>query len=188
MSGIKSIDQNTLIEHCLQNKEWAQKELYDMYSEELYALCIRYATDLNEAKDLLQEGFIRIFTNLHQYKSNGALIGWMKRVVVTTALNYIKKHKKILAYDAEDYAEQQPMQNDILSNLNAKEIMGAFTQLPYHYRVVMSLHIIEGYNYKEISKMLKMEQSTCRTKVHRGKLLLQNILTPYSLSIQTSIK
>jgi RNA polymerase sigma-70 factor (ECF subfamily) len=181
LASIKSIDYNILIENCLKNKEWAQKELYDMHSAELYGLCFRYAADEPQAKDMLQEGFIRIFVNLKQYKATGSLIGWMKRVMVTTALNYIKKNRKYFTEDTENYTEHFTAKDTIESNLQAKEIMEAFVQLPYHYRVALGLYIIDGYNYKEISEILQLEESSCRTKVHRGKLMLKKIITENEL-------
>jgi RNA polymerase sigma factor (sigma-70 family) len=177
LANVKSIDQKILIENCVLNKEWAQKELYDLYSSQLYPICCRYAIDQNEAKDILQEAFIRIFTTLKQYKAEGALIGWLKRVVVTTALNYIKKHKKHISKElSEAYTDVIETQSVAEGNITAKEIMEAFNQLPYHYRTVLGLAIIDEYSYKEISEILQLEESSCRTKVHRGKLLLQNIL------------
>lgn len=177
LAHIKSIDQKILIENCVLNKEWAQKELYDLYSSQLFPICCRYAIDQNEAKDILQEAFIRIFTTLKQYKADGALIGWLKRVVVTTALNYIKKNKKHLSKEiAEEQNEKLETQSVAEDQISAKEIMEAFNQLPYHYRTVLGLAIIDGYSYKEISEILQLEESSCRTKVHRGKILLQNIL------------
>jgi RNA polymerase sigma factor (sigma-70 family) len=177
LANIKSIDHSILLENCLLNKEWAQKELYDMYSSELYAICYRYATDSHEAKDILQEGFIRIFTNLKQYRGDGALIGWMKRVIITTALNYIKKHKKEITKEFDtNISDNYGVTYNIESDLHTKDIMLAFMQLPYAYRTILGLHIIEGYTYKEISNTLHLEESSCRTKVHRGKQMLQKII------------
>jgi RNA polymerase sigma factor (sigma-70 family) len=173
--NVKSIDQSILLVQCLKNKEWAQKELYDLYSEELYALCCRYATDKNEAKDILQEGFIKIFTNLSQFKNEGTLIGWMKRIMINTALNYIKKHKSQLHSDVEDYKETISNSETIFQQIDAKDIMKSFIQLPYKYRIIMGLYIIEGYNYNEISQLLQLDEATCRTRVYRGKLLLQKM-------------
>ena len=177
MAHIKSIDEKVLLENCLLNKEWAQKELYDLYSSELYAICSRYATDNNEAKDILQEGFIRIFTNLKQYKGTGALIGWMKRVVVTTALNFIKKHKKQITVELDFSNEPyQASDDNITSYINTKEIIHAFMQLSYSYRTIQGLHIIEGYSYKELSQLLGIDEVACRTRVHRARQKLKDII------------
>lgn len=177
MAHIKSIDEKALLENCLLNKEWAQKELYDLYSSELFAICIRYATDSNEAKDILQEGFIKIFTHLKQYNGSGSLMGWMKRVIVTTALNYIKKHKKTINSPL-DYSNEtlQESFDNINSYINTKDLMNAFMQLAYSYRTVLGLHIIDGYSYKEISQIIGIEEVACRTRVHRAKQKLKEIL------------
>jgi RNA polymerase sigma factor (sigma-70 family) len=178
LANIKSIDHSILLENCLLHKEWAQKELYDLYSNQLFAICCRYAKDNNEAKDILQEGFIRVFTNLKQYRGDGALIGWMKRVIITTALNYIKKHKKDITREIDTTnKENYGTVNETESSMDAKDIMQAFMHLPYAYRTILGLHIIEGYTYKELSNLLHIEESSCRTKVHRGKQMLQKIIT-----------
>lgn len=177
LAYVKSIDEKALVENCLLNKEWAQRELYDLHSSELFAICYRYATDANEAKDILQEGFIKIFTHLKQYKGSGLLIGWMKRVVVTTSLNYIKKHRKDIANPIEFSNETMEDNFDsTTSYIDTKEILQAFMQLPYSYRTILGLHIVEGYSYKEISKIIGLEEVACRTRVHRAKSKLKSII------------
>jgi RNA polymerase sigma factor (sigma-70 family) len=177
LAHIKSIGEKALLENCLLNKEWAQKELYDVYSSELFAICYRYATDSNEAKDILQESFIRIFTHLQQYNGSGSLIGWMKRVVVNTSLNYIKKHKKEIITPL-DFSSEKVQENfdSTTSYIDTKDIINAFLQLDYPYRTILGLHILEGYSYKEISQILGLEETTCRTRVHRAKSRLKEII------------
>ncbi len=177
MAHVKSIDEKTLIENCLLNKEWAQKELYDLYSSELFAICFRYAKDASEAKDILQEGFIKIFTHLKQYKSTGTLIGWMKRVIVTTSLNYLKKHRKEITTPI-DFLDDTINSNfdNTTSYIDTKDILKAFMQLPYSYRTILGLYIVEGYSYKEISKIIGLEEVGCRARVHRAKIKLKNII------------
>jgi RNA polymerase sigma factor (sigma-70 family) len=177
LAHIKSLDENVLLENCLLNKEWAQKEIYDMYSSQLFAICCRYATDKNEAKDILQESFIRIFTNLKQFKGSGSLIGWMKRVVVTTSLNYIKKHKKEITTSIDFSNEgMQGHFDSTTSYMDTKDIIKAFMKLTYSYRTILGLHIIEGYSYKYISELLGVEETACRTRVHRAKQKLKEII------------
>ena len=177
MAHIKSIDQHTLLQHCLHNKEWAQKELYDLHSAELYALCTRYAVDTNEAKDILQEGFIKIFTYIKQYNSTGSLIGWMKKIMVHTALNYIKKYRINIIEDIETATNNTINTNSTNSNSEVQHILYAFMQLPYNYRVVVGLNVIDGYTYAEISNQLQITENNCRIKIHRGKQMLQALLT-----------
>jgi RNA polymerase sigma factor (sigma-70 family) len=177
LAYIKSIDEKALLENCLLHKEWAQKELYDLYSSELFAICSRYATDSSEAQDILQESFIRIFTHLKQYNGSGSLIGWMKRVVVTTSLNYIKKHKKEIAIPLDFRNEAVHGEFDNISSyIGTKEILKAFMQLSYPYRTILGLYIIDGYTYKEISQIIGVEEIACRTRVHRAKQKLRDII------------
>lgn len=177
VADIKSIGEKALLENCLLNKEWAQKELYELYSSELFAICFRYAIDNDEAKDILQEGFIKIFKNLKQFNNSGSLAGWMKKVVVTTSLNYIKKHRKkiIIQFDFSNETLLGDF-NNAASYLDTKEIIQAFMQLTYPYRIILGLHIIEGYSYNEISQILGIEETACRTRVHRAKLKLKEII------------
>jgi RNA polymerase sigma factor (sigma-70 family) len=175
MAQIKSISEQQLLQHCLQNKEWAQKQLYDMYNNRFYPICLRYATNIDDAKDMLQEGFIRIFTNIKQFKGDGSLEGWMRRVIVTTALNYLKKHQKHLHKDVETINEENYAVNNTYSIMEVKDIMQCFQLLPYAYKVVLNLYTIEGYSYGEISGLLQIEESSCRTRVFRAKQLLQKI-------------
>jgi RNA polymerase sigma factor (sigma-70 family) len=147
-----------------------------MYSSQLYAVCLRYAIDKNDAKDILQEGFIKIFTHLHQFNNTGTIYGWMKQIMVNTALNFIKKNKKYKALEVEEYMDLQQEGFSVIEKINSKEIMNCFMELPNKYRIVMSMFIIEGYSHAEISKILEIEESTCRSKVFRGKILLQKLL------------
>ena len=147
-----------------------------MYSAELYAICCRYASDNNEAKDILQEGFIKIFTHLNQYNATGPLYAWMKKIIVNTALNFIKKNKKHFAKDVDDYKNAVSDQEKTFQDLDMKDLMKSFMELPYKYRVVLGLFIVEGYSYQEISKLINVEETTCRTRVFRGKIMLQKKL------------
>jgi RNA polymerase sigma factor (sigma-70 family) len=177
MASIKSIDEQQLLQHCLQNKEWAQKQLYQMYNATLYPICLRYATNVDEAKDILQESFIKIFTNLKQFKNEGSFEGWMRKITVNTALNFIKKHKKYLYSNIDEVNIVQHSFNNTMSNVEVNDIMQCFAQLPYNYRLILNLHTIEGYSYTEISNYLQLEESSCRTKVFRAKQMLQKIFS-----------
>jgi RNA polymerase sigma factor (sigma-70 family) len=161
--------------------------LYDLYSADLYAVCCRYAKDSSEAKDILQDGFIKIFSHLHQYKSIGTLFGWMKKIMVNTALNNLKKNKNLLAKNIEDYQEMHFEEAPILQNIEAKEIMNCFMELPYKYKIVLSMYIIDGYSYSEISTILNLDESSARSRVFRGKVMIQKIITS-KISIDRNIK
>jgi RNA polymerase sigma factor (sigma-70 family) len=142
----------------------------------LYAVCLRYAIDKSDAKDILQEGFIKIFTHLNQFNNSGTLYSWMKQIMVNTALNLIKKNKKYKSIEVEEYLDVQQDGFSVIEKIDSKEIMNSFMELPSKYRIVMSMFIIEGYSHAEISKILEIEESTCRSKVFRGKILLQKLL------------
>jgi RNA polymerase sigma factor (sigma-70 family) len=176
MANIKSIDQNIMLQNCKQQKEWAQKQLYDTYEAVLFPICLRYAIDYDEAKDIFQEGFIRIFNNIKQFKNEGSLEGWLRRVMVTTAINFIKKYRKVQITNIETINTNSFNSNNVQTHIEQMDVMQAFNSLPYGYKIILNLHVIEGYSYKELSDLLDLEESSCRTKVFRAKQLLQKIL------------
>ncbi len=181
MANVKSIDEQVLIDQCINEQEWAQRQLYQMYQATLFPICLRYAIDYNEAEDIFQEGFIRIFQNLKQFRKEGSFEGWLKRVMVTTALNYIKKHRKHLSMEMNTVAESAISINNTNSLIETNDIMLAFNSLPFQFRVVLNLYAIEGYGYNELSEILGIEESSCRTRVFRAKQLLQKIMIEHKI-------
>jgi RNA polymerase sigma factor (sigma-70 family) len=172
----RSIDERTLIQNCRKGIPSAQKELYDRFCGRMMGVCIRFGQNTDEARDLLQEGFIRVFRKLDQYSFHGSLEGWIRRIVVTTAINYIKKHKERFNLPVEDKSDfaVTPAHNDY--NLLHNDVMKAVLNLPLHYRTVINLYAIEGYSHKEVADMLGVNESTCRSQYSRARVMLQKML------------
>lgn len=166
-----------LIKACIQKNILAQRELYDNYSPTMLGICYRYAYRREDAEDMLQEAFIKIFNQLDSFENRGSFEGWMKRVVVNNCINFLKRTKKFndnVSLDAAYYVEYK--EESIASKLQGKQIIECIRLLPIGYRTVLNLYAIEGYSHKEIANMLDIEESTSRSQFTRAKAILENIL------------
>lgn len=169
--------EQTLIVGCLQNDAAAQRELYNKYSPKMLSVCYRFAHNREDAEDMLQEGFIKVFTQIHTFQNKGAFEGWIRRIVVHTCINFLKKHKKFtdnvdLAYATSIYVKEET----IPSIMQAKQVVECIRLLPMGYRTVLNLYAIEGYSHKEIGTMLDIQESTSRSQYTRAKILLESVL------------
>ena len=152
----------------------AQRYLYEQYKVSLFTVCLRYSRDRSEAKDILQEGFLSIFKDLHQYKEKGDIGKWMRKVVVNTALQYLRKWKKDWAHvDCQDYEQTLFQKEQVYNKLGEEELMKMIQQLPQGYRVVFNLYVIEGYNHHEIADLLGINESTSRSQLYKAKAVLR---------------
>jgi RNA polymerase sigma-70 factor, ECF subfamily len=144
----------------------------------MYTVCLRYANDRDEAKDLLQEGFIKVFDCLHQYKLEGSFEGWMKRVVVNNALQKIRSRSPLHAIiPIENVPETEAVgEKDILSHLGTKELLQLVQELPTIYRMVFNLYVFEGIKHKEVSKLLGISEGTSKSNLHDARIILQKKL------------
>ena len=159
------------------NNAIAQEFLYNKFSPKMLGVCYRYAYNREDAEDMLQEGFIKVFTQLHQFRNDGPIEGWIRRVVVNTCINIIKKNKKFDdTIDISNAAAIQSKDAFITSIIQAKEIVECIRLLPLGYRTVLNLYAIEGYSHHEISRMLEIEEVTSRSQYARAKKMLESIL------------
>ena len=167
------IDQSQLIKNCLKGKAAAQKQLYDKYAPEMLGVCYRYTKSLQDAEEVMQNGFVRVFKFLNQYKEEGELGAWIRRIMVNTALNYLKKSKKYQHDLLFDTAELHVITNDnpeVL--LNAKELAELIRQLPTGYQAIFNLYAVEGFSHAEIGQMLGISENTSRSQYMRARQLL----------------
>lgn len=166
-----------LLSGCLKNDALAQQELYYRYSPKMLSVCYRYAKNREDAEDMLQEGFIKVFTQIDKYESRGSLEGWILRIVVHTCINQLKKNKKFADNVDLSHAETLMTREDnIPSLIQAKQVIECIRSLPTGYRTVLNLYAIEGYSHKEIGELLEIEESTSRSQYTRAKNLLEEIL------------
>lgn len=163
-----------LVKACLANDRAAQKELFDQFSGQMMAVCLRYAGNPNDAADMMQEGFIKVFEKLGQYKGEGALGAWMRRIMVNSALIHIRKEKRHAFHDSIDEAYGLVGDDfNVLNELAAQEIIALVAALPTGYRTVFNLYAIEGYSHKEIAEKLEISESTSKTQFHKAKIQLR---------------
>lgn len=170
-------DEATLIRDCLRNKTAAQKAFYERYSAGMMGVCYRYVKNPADAEDVLQEGFIKVFTRLEQYRFSGSLEGWIRRIMVTTAINHLKKNRYFQQnLEIENAIEvsagvqtDQPVQN--------KDMIETIRALPPGYRTILNLYAVEGYSHKEIGELLGIGESTSRSQYARAKTLLSKMIT-----------
>ncbi len=155
----------------------AQRHLYEQYKVALFSVCLRYGRDHSEAEDILQEGFIHIFKDLHQYQGKGSLLGWMRKVLVNNALQYLRKWKRDWNHiDISDYQDTFSTSGDIFQKLGLEELTHLIQKLPVGYRLVFNLYVIEGYAHKEIAEMLNISVNTSKTQLFKAKALLRKQL------------
>lgn len=169
--------EQAILSGCLNNHPSSQKELYTRYSPKMLAVCFRFAHNKEDAEDMLQEGFIKVFSQIHTFRNQGAFEGWVRRIVVHTCINNLKKNKRFNeSVDLIHANSIQVKEESIPSIVQAKQIVECIRLLPMGYRTVLNLYAIEGYAHKEIAEMLDIEESTSRSQYTRAKQMLEEIL------------
>src|SRR6195256_662617 len=169
--------EEAILKGCLNNEASAQRELYNRYSSKMLAVCYRYAHNREDAEDMLQEGFIKVFSQMHTFENRGAFDGWVRRIIVHTCINILKKNKKFNeSVDIIHATGIQVREESVPSIIQAKQVVECIRLLPIGYRTVLNLYAIEGYSHREISDMLDIEESTSRSQYTRAKAMLEEIL------------
>lgn len=169
--------EDAILQGCLKNQAAAQRELYNRYSPKMLAVCYRFAHNREDAEDMLQEGFIKVFLQIHTFQNKGAFEGWIRRIIVHTCINHLKKNKRFNeSVDILNANTIQVREESVPSIVQAKQIVDCIRILPIGYRTVLNLYAIEGYSHKEIAEMLDIEESTSRSQYTRAKQMLEDIL------------
>lgn len=166
-----------LVRECLRKKPEAQRALYEQHKVMLFRVCLRYAKDRLEAEDMLQDGFIKIFQDLKQYQGKGALGAWMRKVVVNTALQHLRKNKRLQAeVELDQIADTHHTGEDVFARLGAEALTRLVQQLPDGYRVVFNMYVVEGYAHKEIAEKLGFTTNTSKSQLSKAKATLRKML------------
>jgi RNA polymerase sigma factor (sigma-70 family) len=182
------MDQNKLVNDCLKGETAAQRELYAHFANAMLGVCYRYTKSMQDAEDVLQEGFIKVFKNLHQYKGTGELGAWIRKIMVNTAINYLKSESRY-QYDlsfADNSLHPVADEGPDLA-LNAKELADLIRQLPTGYQTIFNMHAVEGYSHVEIGKILGINEGTSRSQYARARGLLINWITKNSIDNKTGM-
>ncbi len=165
-----------LIQGCIKGKDAYQHEVYKRYSPKMFGVCLRYCASREEAEDVLQDGFVKVFSKMDTFRFNGSFEGWIRRIMVNTALKnkYITmKAHEVNTLEGIDYPTNDESQ---ISKMSVKDLMNLVNELPPGYKIVFNLFAIEGYSHKEISEMLNIQETTSRTQYLRARQFLREKL------------
>lgn len=163
---------------CIKGRQSAQKKLYDKYSRLLLGVCNRYTRDIEEAEDVLQEGFVKIFMNMKEFKGEGSLLAWMRRIMINTAITHYHRMRKHWYHDDLQEISETRLEDHSWdeSDFSSEELFGVIHQMPDGYRVVFSLYAVEGYKHREIADILGIDENTSKSQYSRARRWLQQRL------------
>lgn len=182
-----TISETDLISGSIEGERKMQEELYRRFAPKMYAVCMRYANNPDDAQDLLQEGFIKVYRNLHRFRAEGSFEGWMRRVFVNSSIEHFRKKSAKLS-TVSDKEESTIEDTDItaLDSMAEKDIIRLIQDLSPGYRTVFNLYVIEGYSHKEIAEMLGISEGTSKSQLARAKAILQKKVAQYLSDTQKS--
>lgn len=163
---------NQLINGCKQHDRKAQSEIYQLFSGKLFGLCLKYSRNYQEAQDNLHNGFLTIFDKIEQYKFKGSFEGWLKRIIINTALQTYRE-KNVLNLISEEIPDEVDVEIDD-ENISLDFLLDLIQGLPTRYRLVFNLYVLDGYPHKEIANMLSISEGTSKSNLSRAKVILRN--------------
>lgn len=165
-----------VIHGCKQGFRTSQKELYTRYAKKMFAVCYRYASDFSSAEDILQEGYIRVFENLHNYRNEGSFEGWIRRIMINTALEMLRKKQPYILPDDFENDSVTSVAETIMEVMEAKDIMDLIQQIPFGYREVLNLFIVDGYSHKEIAEIMGISENNSKLRLLRARNMLKKLI------------
>lgn len=176
--NVVEISDEKLVKGCLKGDSLYQKTLFDKFSPRMLGIAQRYIKNEDEAHDILQETFIKVFNNLNKYKHNGSLEGWVRKICVNASLDYLRKNKNLKFNDDVEELEYklESTETNVLQDLAAEDLMGILNQLPEGYKAVFNLFVIDGFSHKEIAEQLDISVNTSKSQFSRARGLLKKII------------
>lgn len=156
-----------------------QEELYRRFSPRMYAVCLRYAGNAEEAEDILQEGFIKVFKKLGSFRSEGSFEGWVRRIFVNTAIEHFRRKRYLMPVTEKEENTIEGKYLSVLDELAARDIMALVQDLSPGYRTVFNLYVVEGYTHKEIADMMGISEGTSKSQLSRAKVILQGMVKQF---------
>jgi len=172
----QTIPETDLIAGCIQGDRKMQYELYQRFAPKMYGVCLRYAANTEEAEDLLQEGFIKVFRKLESFRSEGSFEGWIRRIFVNTAIEQFRRKNYLQPITEREEATVEGKYLSVLDSLAERDIIGLVQQLSPGYRTVFNMYVVEGYTHKEIADALHISEGTSKSQLSRAKLILQDMV------------
>jgi len=167
------LNEHELIRGCLRGSAQCQRDLYERFAGKMYAVCLRYARTREDAADILQEGFLKVFSKLGQFQFQGSFEGWVRRVMVNTALRAYQKQRFEFEQSGYERLPDMPVEPDAVAMLSATELLDLVRQLPDGYRAVFNLVAIEGYSHAEAANLLGIQESTSRSQLTKARRHLE---------------
>ncbi|MGN6177762.1 MAG: RNA polymerase sigma factor [Mucilaginibacter sp.] len=162
-----------LIKRCRAGERKAQELLYKQLASKMMGVCMGYATDRMEAEDMLQNGFIRVFQKLNDYRGEGAFEGWVRRIMVHSSIEYYRKHHKMMQAVVMDEVDEPSVNPLAAAKLDAKDLMALIQQLAPGYRIVFNLYAIEGYSHREIGEIVGITEGASKSQLSRARTILK---------------
>lgn len=171
-----TISDEQIIEGCINANRFMQEALYRKHSPVMFSICLRYAVDRPQAEDMLQEGFVKVFNNVQKFRNEGSFEGWMKRIFVNTAIEWLRKNTMMNRMLEIETTPVNKIQQDDFHHLAAKDLMELVQSLSPGYRTVFNLFAIEGYGHKEIGEMLGISEGTSKSQFARARVVLEKMV------------
>jgi RNA polymerase sigma-70 factor, ECF subfamily len=177
------MNEHDIIKGCLKNDRACQKALYEQHYSKMLGVCLRYAKDKDEAKDILHEAFLKVFTNLKNFNGTGSFEGWIRRIMVNTSIDHLRKNKQNYLIVSTVYANEkasnmaEELEDDnLIMNIDKEEILKAVQELTPAYRTVFNLYVIEELTHREIAELLEISEGTSKSNLSKAKFNLKKNL------------
>ena len=165
-----------IIERCKKNNRIAQRAIYELFSKRLFVVCLRYSTDYSEAEDMLQEGFVKLFSKMEKYNHSGSFGGWASRLISNNCIDIIRRKPNLYALTESHENSLETHTLDALDSLIGEDLINVIQTLPVGYRTVFNMYVVEGYAHKEIAEKLNISPGTSKSQLNRARKLLQKKL------------
>lgn len=168
-----------LLEGCIRGDRKMQHELYDRFAPKMYGVCLRYAANTEEAEDILQESFIKVFKKIASFRKEGSFEGWIRRIFVNTAIEHYRKKIYLQPITEHEESTVEGGYLSVLDNLAEKDIISLVQQLSPGYRTVFNMYVVEGYSHKQIAEQLGISEGTSKSQLSRAKQILQDLVKTF---------
>jgi len=165
-----------LITRCKAGERYAQEMLYKQFASKMLGVCMRYAIDKMEAEDMLQNGFIRVFKKLDDYRGDGLFEGWVRRIMVHSAIEYYRRNHKIMQVDVTEIGNEPSANPEVIASMGVKDLLNIIQQLSPGYRMVFNLYAIDGYSHKEIAGIVGITEGASKSQLSRARTILRDMI------------
>lgn len=171
-------EEKNFIAACVRNERWAQRKLYEEYYSKMIGVCLRYSNNKEDARDILHEGFIKVFKNVSKYTPGTSLNAWIKRIMINTSIDFYRKNTRRRTEDLDNARHKEVGGADAISQMGKKEIMRAVQELSPAYRMVFNMYVVEGFSHREIANKMGVTESTSRSNLVKARTKLKQVLLP----------